>query len=1373
MEDYYRGKTVLITGATGFVGKAILWQLLKQAGSVIDKVYVLIRPKRVPMGSPSQRLLDEIINTHAFRKLLVEHFDNDREFFQNKLVPVSYDLSLPHMGLSMQDSQSLRSSQIVIHCAATSEYESSLEWNLETNVLGTIRLMDYLDSCDDVCSFIHLSPAHIYQELPEGSVDASISEYVYDIGFGDPEAFLKELLAAEEKELAALIKRILQKYSTLHLFTKALVEHLVIRRMEQMRDQQEYGGKQPYPLAIFRSNYLGPSLQEPSPGWTSGVSGISSWLALYGYAIPIIQPDQGSRPANIVPVDYAASSIVRAIPQFTYPGDRFVLPLVYNVNNLVHTGDGPTINFFPYIYHIAIPKEPISWYSAYVAIQDYWSRPNHQLTTSDRLPTAEQYFSSNKTLSKARFLMQYYFRSTPTATAPPPVPALPSSFLLSPSSSSSSLPSTLSQKRASQRASMLSNSSGSVLYSSSTSFATKPDLFQQNDHQKWMELASNIRNNLTRQNKYQWKHSSDKFHALLGHHLDDLNQRFSKLDWYNYFLQSCHGVHVHTMHGGPHLRSIIMSSQTLCALYSSVRQPDSVSSIIDAPFRSVVYTEEEMRQRIQHMINITISSLKNPIKSIQEEKQWKPIWIEYLNDTLEDWCDEGSTSLKAILQEKQDALQHWKLRVEENAESAKVTVLNDARVIEAIKQLSKRSGMPEPKVMEEAARSFNRIQERTQLPYAWFAASFLQKVLKNMFSGIYIDQRSLEKIRMAIDNSDKQVVYVPLSKTALDPILVWYLAIRYRLPIPALVLDEALAILGPFSDLLRLAGAVFIKRDPHARSGLTTAVTSAYLQYLLQERGALTLSLDQMRSRTGIFKTPYQDGLLDMIKDNKDALFVPINITYEETPDLALLIEQDLQMDKQQISRPSDSRSHRVRSRSLGNGFVEERTHSPLTGTHLGRLLIGIGLPVPTMEDATVLAQRIQEGQKQATFASSISLVAAILLHSRINGNCIDLETMKDHLKYLLELVKLQGYFIDWQEYEDTENIIFYNIRLLEKCSNSVSIDERSNSFMFRISTRSENILQLAYYANQLREIFVLDSIFSATYLSFGTRTRVFETAFLERFELLTTLLQHQFNSTWNIRLEYNTLRKRYKDYIREAQNATEEGREEDNDEGVEVEEDGTMLERLVTKVSNSKQYSHLTLLASFVYPIIDSFWVTLCALSALNDVRVFPITLVPTLSQWIGMHLISGRRTIYSEVLSKEYSQNTLQSLVLLGVLDQKPAKLVLSPDAQMLMQALGLSTNDDVVLQAEKDKDDEAVALDSIAELCKKIEQVRLKEEDVTGSVHIYEKCQNQIKSLAKTTDSNSSFSKRHGAIVLEQKEEAMAQLGYALIQSMDTIL
>lgn len=50
-----------------------------------------------------------------------------------------------------------------------------------------------------VGSFIHLSPTHIYQDLPTGCVDAKIMEYVYDCGFGDPEDFLKELLGADEK----------------------------------------------------------------------------------------------------------------------------------------------------------------------------------------------------------------------------------------------------------------------------------------------------------------------------------------------------------------------------------------------------------------------------------------------------------------------------------------------------------------------------------------------------------------------------------------------------------------------------------------------------------------------------------------------------------------------------------------------------------------------------------------------------------------------------------------------------------------------------------------------------------------------------------------------------------------------------------------------------------------------------------------------------------------------------------------------------------------------------------------------------------------------------------------------------------------------
>ncbi|PHZ14391.1 uncharacterized protein RHIMIDRAFT_117912 [Rhizopus microsporus ATCC 52813] len=398
--------------------------------------------------------------------------------------------------------------------------------------------------------------------------------------------------------------------------------------------------------------------------------------------------------------------------------------------------------------------------------------------------------------------------------------------------------------------------------------------------------------------------------------------------------------------------------------------------------------------------------------------------------------------------------------------------------------------MPAEKVMEEAIRSLNRIQERTQLPYAWFAASFLEKLLKNMFSCIRINKDDLAKIQKAIGETEKKIIYVPVSRTVLDPIIVWFIAIRYNLPIPVLLLDEALAILGPFSDILRLAGAVFIKRDPHGRSTLTTAVTSAYLRHLLRERGAVTMVLEKVRSRSGLYQKPFDDGMLSMIQDKENALFIPVNMTYEEVPDLANLVKHGLHHPKAgknvsslsrsrsyrmstptKVSRPSDSRAQRVRSRSLGHGQLHllklEEDRDKTHVHHYGKILIGFGNPISS--DTGDLADKIQKEQKKSAVLSPVSLVAAILLYSRVQGNVIDLETVKKYLGYLYEFIRAQGIPIDWQDFEDSENIIFYSIRLLEKGSDAITIEEKNNHTAIRISIESDSILQLAYYANQVK----------------------------------------------------------------------------------------------------------------------------------------------------------------------------------------------------------------------------------------------------------------------------------------------------------------
>lgn len=56
--EYYAGKTLFITGATGFMGKVMVEKLLRDCSDV-KKMYLLMRPKK---GHSSKERLDELLN---------------------------------------------------------------------------------------------------------------------------------------------------------------------------------------------------------------------------------------------------------------------------------------------------------------------------------------------------------------------------------------------------------------------------------------------------------------------------------------------------------------------------------------------------------------------------------------------------------------------------------------------------------------------------------------------------------------------------------------------------------------------------------------------------------------------------------------------------------------------------------------------------------------------------------------------------------------------------------------------------------------------------------------------------------------------------------------------------------------------------------------------------------------------------------------------------------------------------------------------------------------------------------------------------------------------------------------------------------------
>lgn len=185
-----------------------------------------------------------------------------------------------------------------------------------------------------------------------------------------------------------------------------------------------------------------------------------------------------------------------------------------------------------------------------------------------------------------------------------------------------------------------------------------------------------------------------------------------------------------------------------------------------------------------------------------------------------------------------------------------------------------------------------------------------------------------------------------------------------------------MALLGPISDILRISGAYFVRRDLGSRSPLNTAVASAYTEVLLKEHGALSMVVERARSRTGRLQTAYHDGLINMVIDGtlgknqapasdfpqsnmqqklsplptptgsfsslsvrKETVFVPVNITYEKIPELRTLIDQVLDQKPRSLTvtstflRPSATVADRAATKE--NGIIEKGKY--------GRAFVGFG----------------------------------------------------------------------------------------------------------------------------------------------------------------------------------------------------------------------------------------------------------------------------------------------------------------------------------------------------------------------------------------------------------------------------------------------
>ncbi len=136
IRDELAGRRIAVTGATGFLGTALVERLLRSVPEC--EVVLIVRPGQ--RHGPAERTRREILRNDCFDRLRGELGDRFDEEISRRLQATGGDVGRDGLGLEDEGRDLLASCDIVIHSAAAVSFDAPLDSAVEVNLLGPSRV---------------------------------------------------------------------------------------------------------------------------------------------------------------------------------------------------------------------------------------------------------------------------------------------------------------------------------------------------------------------------------------------------------------------------------------------------------------------------------------------------------------------------------------------------------------------------------------------------------------------------------------------------------------------------------------------------------------------------------------------------------------------------------------------------------------------------------------------------------------------------------------------------------------------------------------------------------------------------------------------------------------------------------------------------------------------------------------------------------------------------------------------------------------------------------------------------------------------------------------------------------------------------------
>jgi len=344
----FRGREILITGVTGFLGKVAVTMLLDRYPEV-GKVHVLVRPRAG--GSAHDRFFGKVVSTPPFQPLREKYGE---AFFKEKCFPIPGDVTDPLLGLSEDQVKQLTGRlSCVINCAGLVTFNPSLELAVSVNTEGARNAAELCKRTG--ATLVHISTCFVagarrgpvFEDEPlvgnypktHDENETARSPFSVDVELGDVESLVARLRAqADDHALAAqfrsaAVRRLEEEgrdpadEKALRMATGRERKLWLSARLVQagMDRAQAWGWPNTYTYtkamgeqaiaasgckyALVRPAIVESALRFPFPGWNEGFT-TSAPIAFMGLKGQRVFPAGYKLVLDLIPVDLVAAGIL-------------------------------------------------------------------------------------------------------------------------------------------------------------------------------------------------------------------------------------------------------------------------------------------------------------------------------------------------------------------------------------------------------------------------------------------------------------------------------------------------------------------------------------------------------------------------------------------------------------------------------------------------------------------------------------------------------------------------------------------------------------------------------------------------------------------------------------------------------------------------------------------------------------------------------------------------------------------------------------------------------------------------------------------------------------------------------------------------------